>query len=93
MINSLPLVLERCKCPGYSADGKWKFLGRVPSELAFICADGSTPTDEVVSDILRCSSRSMGMKHHGVVNRYFLTKEEAVAAAGAIGAVVKQICE
>jgi hypothetical protein len=65
--------------------GKWGFVGRVPSDLAWIKQDGSTPTPEECNEVAQASFRAMVCKRLGIHTRTFTTEQEARDTAKAAG--------
>jgi len=61
--------------------GKFGFVGRVPSDLAYIKADGTTPTHEQCREIAQSSFPAMVCKHLGIKTRVFETEQSARDAA------------
>ena len=56
-------------------NGKWGFVGSVRADLAYICKDGSIPTDEQLVKAARYGPRLVGLTH-----RVWDTEEEARVA-------------
>lgn len=87
--NALQMVsglgLEVIKYPS----GKFGFVGRVPADLAWQMADGSTVPDAIVAEIIRASIRSYAMKAYNVSTRVFVSREDAVNFAQSHGYTVK----
>ena len=83
--NALHMVsalgLEVIKYPS----GKFGFVGRVPSDLAFQFADGSIVPDAIVAEITSACIRSYAMKAHNVSTRVFASREDATKFAQSRG--------
>lgn len=85
LANALQMVsalgLEVIKYPS----GKFGFVGRVPTDIAWQMPDGSSVPEEIAADIMRACIRSYAMKAHGVTTRVFSTREDAVRFAESRG--------
>lgn len=57
--------------------GKFGFVGRVPMELAYIKADGTTPSESECKQIAESSNPAMVCKSFGIKTRVFDTEQEA----------------
>lgn len=90
LANALRMVpalgLEVIKYPS----GKFGFVGRVPSELAFQFPDGSTVPDAIVAEITAACIRSYAMKAHNVSTRVFASREDAIKFAADRGYTVAE---
>jgi hypothetical protein len=88
LANALQMVsalgLEVIKYPS----GKFGFVGRVPTDLAWQMTDGSIVPEDIAADIARASIRSYAMKAHGVSTRVFATHADAVRFAESRGYIV-----
>jgi len=63
--------------------GSYSFCGSVDARLGYICKDGSTPTDEQLRNAAQFGPGLIGLR-----TRTYPTREAAIAAADAIGAIV-----
>lgn len=61
--------------------GKYGFVGRVPTDLAYIKQDGSTPTEDECKEIARSSFPAMVCKRLCIKTRVFETEQAARDAA------------
>jgi hypothetical protein len=71
------LGLEVIKYPS----GKFGFVGRVPTDLAWQMSDGSIVPEQIAADIMGACIRSYAMKTHGVSTRVFASREDAIKFA------------
>jgi hypothetical protein len=65
--------------------GKYGFVGRVPSDLAYIKEDGTTPTEDECKEVAQASFRAMVCKRLGIKTRVFETEQAARDAAKSAG--------
>lgn len=66
-------------------NGRWGFVGRVPADLMYAHKDGTACSEEELLELRRSSNPAMSMNQLKVKTLSWATKEEAVAAAEAIG--------
>jgi hypothetical protein len=79
MISNLGLNVTRYP------SGKYGFVGRVPSDLAYVKEDGTTPTEQECQEVAQASFRAMVCKRLGIKTRVFETEEAAREAAKQAG--------
>lgn len=65
--------------------GKFGFVGRVPSDLAYIKADGTAPTDNECREIAQSGFPAMVCKRLAIQTRVFETEQAARDAAKLAG--------
>lgn len=58
--------------------GRWGLVGRVPAHLAYVDADGNTPSPQVIREIQQFGG--VAMRSNGVKSRTWNTESEALAA-------------